>query len=243
MVGSTKYDDIANILGRIDIQERQMVREVTVDFSASMERAVRLSFPNARVTNDRFHAQQLVSESLQEMRIKERWQAIAEETQAREIAKRNKLSYTPVCYENGDSKKQLLARSRHLLFKPSSSWTLDQRARAEILFRELPSLHQGYKLSMMFRNCYEQAKTRGVAQGRFRSWYAKVDEQDDALVSIKTAKEYIRSREETILNYFPHRNTNASAESFNAKLKGFRALVRGVRDTKFFLFRVYKLYA
>ncbi|HBR80691.1 TPA: DDE transposase, partial [Candidatus Uhrbacteria bacterium] len=46
----------------------------------------------------------------------------------------------------------------------------------------------------------------------------------------------------TILNYFNHRSTNASAESFNAKLKGFRALVRGVRDVKFFLFRVGKIY-
>ncbi|MFH1030469.1 MAG: DDE transposase, partial [bacterium] len=33
-----------------------------------------------------------------------------------------------------------------------------------------------------------------------------------------------------------------SAESFNAKLKGFRTIVRGVRDKKFFLFRVAKLY-
>ncbi|MFH1670178.1 MAG: DDE transposase, partial [Patescibacteria group bacterium] len=32
------------------------------------------------------------------------------------------------------------------------------------------------------------------------------------------------------------------AESFNAKIKGFRALLRGVRDMEFFLFRVSKLY-
>ena len=46
-----------------------------------------------------------------------------------------------------------------------------------------------------------------------------------------------------ILNYFPDGSTNASAESFNAKLKGFRALVRGVRDVDFFLFRIEKIYA
>ncbi|MDO8592965.1 MAG: DDE transposase, partial [bacterium] len=38
-------------------------------------------------------------------------------------------------------------------------------------------------------------------------------------------------------------STNASAESFNAKLKSFRSIVRGVRDIKFHLFRVAKLYA
>ena len=35
---------------------------------------------------------------------------------------------------------------------------------------------------------------------------------------------------QTILNYFDNRYTNASAESFNAKVKAFRAQFRGVRD-------------
>ncbi|MBU2949173.1 transposase, partial [Tamlana agarivorans] len=46
-----------------------------------------------------------------------------------------------------------------------------------------------------------------------------------------------------ILNYFNNRSTNASAESFNAKIKEFRAMFRGVRDIPFFLFRLTKLYA
>ena len=49
-----------------------------------------------------------------------------------------------------------------------------------------------------------------------------------------------------ILNYFNNRSTNASAESFNAKIKEFRAQfrgVRGVRDVKFFLYRLTKLFA
>ncbi|NLZ72474.1 MAG: transposase, partial [Bacteroidales bacterium] len=33
-----------------------------------------------------------------------------------------------------------------------------------------------------------------------------------------------------ILNYFNNRSTNASAESFNAKIKYFRMMYRGVRD-------------
>ncbi|MBI1222038.1 MAG: DDE transposase, partial [Bacteroidetes bacterium] len=37
--------------------------------------------------------------------------------------------------------------------------------------------------------------------------------------------------------------TNASAESFNAKIKAFRAQHRGVRNVNFFLFRLAKLYA
>ena len=46
-----------------------------------------------------------------------------------------------------------------------------------------------------------------------------------------------------ILNFYINRATNAAAESFNAKIKLFRANVRGVVDKSFFLFRIAKLYA
>ena len=38
-------------------------------------------------------------------------------------------------------------------------------------------------------------------------------------------------------------SSNAAAESFNAKIKLFRANIRGVADKKFVLFRIAKLYA
>ncbi|MDP4210325.1 MAG: transposase [Bacteroidota bacterium] len=46
-----------------------------------------------------------------------------------------------------------------------------------------------------------------------------------------------------ILNYFDHRSTNASAKSFNAKIKVFRATFRGVGNVCFFLFRLANTYA
>jgi hypothetical protein len=63
-------------------------------------------------------------------------------------------------YENGDTKKQLLARSRYLLFKSKSKWTLSQKKRAEILFIEFPELESLYNLMMMFRNIYEKSITK-----------------------------------------------------------------------------------
>ena len=46
-----------------------------------------------------------------------------------------------------------------------------------------------------------------------------------------------------ILNYFDGRSTNASAESFSAKIKNFRLQLRGLRDKAFFLFRLSKIFA
>ncbi|WP_420836617.1 transposase [Arcticibacter tournemirensis] len=45
------------------------------------------------------------------------------------------------------------------------------------------------------------------------------------------------------MNFFDNRSTNAAAESFNAKIKAFRATSRGVRDTAFFLFHLANIYA
>ena len=47
----------------------------------------------------------------------------------------------------------------------------------------------------------------------------------------------------TIINYFEERLTNASAESFNAKIKAFRSHLSGVAGVKFFMFRLATLYA
>ena len=46
-----------------------------------------------------------------------------------------------------------------------------------------------------------------------------------------------------ILNYFDNRSTHASAGSFNAKIKAFRAQFRGVRNVDFFLFRLTTIFA
>lgn len=93
---------------------------------------------------------------------------------------------------------------------------------------------------MMFRSFCEYSKTKEEAREKLNEWYTKVNEKD--FKSFITASESIKNHEGWILNYFPERATNASAESFNAKLKGFRSLVRGVTDRKFFLFRICKIY-
>ncbi|WP_236536095.1 transposase [Tenacibaculum maritimum] len=48
---------------------------------------------------------------------------------------------------------------------------------------------------------------------------------------------------QSILNYFDNRSTNASAESFNAKVKAFRAQFREVRNVEFFLYRLTQIFA
>ncbi len=126
------------------------------------------------------------------------------------------------------------------LFKPDNRWHEQHKERAAILFAEYPKLKRAYNLSMLFRSCYQYSKTKEIAKQKLTAWYEKIEASgmDEFLVPVET----IRLREHTILNYLVNRSTNAAAESFNAKLKNFRAVVRGVAGKKFYLFRVAKLY-
>jgi transposase len=240
MIEGVRVSEIAPILEKIPLSARKKVQEVTIDMAHNMSAIVTRVFPDSIQVIDRFHVQKLITEVVQEIRIKCRHLALKEDNKNEKESRRKKEKYVPKVYTNGDTKKQLLARSRYLLFKPKSKWTIKQTARSKILFKEFPEIKKAYNLSMMFRNCYEKGADISDAKKRFDKWYRKVDEEK--IDSFITASEAIKLREENILNYFINRSTNASAESFNAKLKGFRTLVRGVVDKDFHLFRIFKIF-
>jgi len=241
MAHGTKASEIQPILQKMPAERRMTVEEITLDMAGSIDIITEGSFPEAVQVMDRFHAQKVVSEAVQEIRIELRKKAIKEENESMKKARGEHRKYRPVEYKNGDTKKQLLARSRYLLFKSSGKWTDSQKNRAAILFEQFPEIKNAYELSMMFRSFYEHNHNQFDAKKSLDKWYEKIKEKN--IDSFNVVAESIRLRETTILNYFNNRSTNASAESFNAKLKAFRSIVRGVRDIKFHLFRVAKLYA
>ncbi len=183
----------------------------------------------------------LISEAAQDIRIKHRWEAISLENEKVREAKTKGERYISPTFENGDTRKQLLARSRYLLFKPKAKWTGSQSIRAEILFEQYPDILHAYNLSMMFRNIYETSKSINEADQRLNVWFEKIEQY--GFPSFVTAAESIKSHKETILNFFVNRTTNALAESFNSKIKAFRSVFRGVRDVPFFIFRLANILA
>lgn len=241
IVSGTKASEVSQVLAGIATEKRNVVKEVTLDMSPAMDAIVRNSFSSADLVTDRFHVQQLVSGAVQEIRINLRREALKKENEEIKQCRKDKTRYVPTLFENGDTQKQLLARSQYLLFKTESKWTVSQKRRSEILFVEFPQLKKAYELAMMFRGCYEHSHCKEEAVESFQQWYTKVEEKQ--IEAFLVVADSIRLHQATILNYFINRSTNASAESFNAKLKGFRAVVRGVRDKRFFLFRIAKLYS
>lgn len=72
-------------------------------------------------------------------------------------------------------------------------------------------------------------------------WYSKVEEAKLHSFNVIAATFY--EHYDDILNFYNNLSSNAMAESFNAKIKLFRANLRGVIDKKFFLFRIANLFA
>lgn len=240
MIKGTDSEKVIDILRKLPEGKRKKVKEVTLDMAASMERIVRRSFPKALMVTDRFHVHQLVHDAVQEMRIAHRWEAIEQENREMELSKECGKTFIPNKLENGDTEKQLLARSRYLLFKGEESWTPSQAHRAEILFHRYPDLEKAYKLSRSLARIYQTSKIKGVAFTKLALWYNEVEQA--GFKSFNTVSRTIQNHYETILNFFENRSTNASAESFNAKIKAFRAQFRGVSNTEFFLFRLSNIY-
>lgn len=241
MIKGTKAETVIEVLTRIPKPIRDKVQEITLDMAGSMNLVVKHCFGKATKVIDRFHVQKLAYDALQEMRIKHRWDAINEETNAIDNARWEKSEYIPFRFDNGDTKKQLLVRSRYLLFKSAEKWSDAQKARAKILFAQYPDIHKAFCLTHSLRLIFSLTKDKGVAYTKLAKWYNDVTDSGFDAFNTISATIYTHYRE--ILNFFDNRSTNASAESFNAKLKAFRSSLRGVRDITFFLFRVAKIYA
>ncbi|WP_397321448.1 transposase [Pedobacter foliorum] len=241
MIKGTVAEDIITVLKKIPERLRKRVQEVTMDMAANMQLAIRRCFTNAHRVIDRFHVQKLAYDAVQECRIKYRWEALDAENEAIKQAKRAKTIFRGEVLSNGDTLKQLLARSRYLLFKHHSKWTQVQKNRAELLFERYPELKKAYKLSLRLGEIFKICKSKEQAFKRLALWYNDVE--DSAIEAFRTVSRSIQAHYLSILNFFTNRSTNASAESFNAKVKAFRATSRGVRDVKFFLFRLSKIYA
>ena len=241
VVRGTKAEDVIRVLEKIDLSKRKTVKEITLDLSSSMMIIARTVFPKALIISDRFHVQKLYYDALDDMRIAYRWMARDRENEEMKEAKAKNETYKPFRYSNGDTRKQLLARAKFILTKHKSKWTESQRLRAEIIFENYPELKKAYDLAMELTDIYNARSIKDAARLKLARWFNKVEKLgvDNFYTVIDTFKNHYDS----ILNFFVNRATNANAESFNAKVKAFRAQFRGVTDIPFFLYRLMKLCA
>ena len=253
MVRGVASDTVSAILRLVPVDVRGKVKTVTTDLSSAMMLTAKRVFPNAMTVNDRFHVQQLMAEAIDHMRIDFRWEVLARENEAiREHRAKRKAARTrqekdlvgewePERMSNGETKPQVMARSKHILLTHKSRWNPQQQERAGILFRMFPALERAYNLYLELVDIFNKDSSPAVARLNLARWYNRVEAF--GYNGFGKVIETFENHNDTIVNYFDGRLTNASAESFNAKIKALRAHFRGVGDIGFFMFRLAKLYS
>ena len=240
IINGTDAKTIEKVLLKLPLESRNKVKEISLDMAPNMALAARNCFIKSSLVIDRFHVVRLVCDAMQHLRTQLRWKVIDDENEAIKKAKEQGLKYKAEILTNGDTLRELLVRSKYLLYKYENDWTLNQKKRADLLFAKYPQIKQAYDLCISFRNIYKCVLKQQAIE-KFIDWKNKVQQ-----VNIKEFNSVVNSIEhhfENIMNFFNNRITNANAESFNSKIKNFRANLRGVTDIKFFLFRLQKLFA
>ena len=105
VVKGTRSDSVASVINKISEADRMRVKEITMDFSDSMQRIAETCFLRAKVVIDCFHVIQRLIEGLEEIRLKEKRGAVAE-NKRKEVAFRQD--------EERRTKQRKYYRKRHL---------------------------------------------------------------------------------------------------------------------------------
>lgn len=71
-------------------------------------------------------------------------------------------TFHPEILSNDDTIKQLLARSRYLLYKRKGKWTLNQKERAALLFEKYPDIEKAYELTQELSTIFKTTKDKTV---------------------------------------------------------------------------------
>jgi transposase len=205
------------------------IHDITLDFAPNMDWAARQIAVNGMRIYDRFHLERLLFDAVQSLRVSYRWEALEEEESGRDTK----------MYSNGDTKRQLLARSRYLLFKVKNKWSSQQTKRAAILFKEFPRIKKAYELVMEFKEFFRL--TAQAAKLQIELWIKRA--ANSGIREFITLSKTVNNHLGGIINYFYEKQTNALLENFNGKIKQLKREVRGTRDRAFFFFRLFKLFA
>lgn len=253
MCRSLDYPTLVVALLRFGVETLDKVKVVTRDLSATFEAVCSMVFPEAMQVADKFHIVMHLTKALQDYRVRlkkdaerqERLAAAKHAEKYKENEQKPKEERVPMSkkylvprLENGETRAEMLHRSRYVLYKSPYDMNEWQRKRADLLFKHFPNLKNAYNQYIQFREWYasDPSCSKDFNDWRLSLWIKHSRELkqkpfNDFCSMIETNRDYI-------INYFDGYHTNAIAESTNAKIQLAAIKNRGSRDTDFFLYRI-----
>lgn len=249
MAATTKVSMLSELMTAFG-DKRFEVKILTRDLSPSYDWFGRENFMNAMQVADKFHVLKHAFDAIQDLRIFYRQKLLTQRrTQYEAYLKEKKskpslvFSYKEEKLSNGETHRELLARSQYLLFKFKDQWSESQSKRADVLFSHYPDIEKAYNLICSFRTWYSPANVNtssnfvphDVILG-LEDWFRQVEQS--AIAELLNFKSLVQRSMGTILNYFTTGATNAIAESNNSKIQNLLHSNLGARNLDFFYFRL-----
>nr|WP_299061883.1 transposase [uncultured Polaribacter sp.] len=102
-------------------------------------------------------------------------------------------------------------------------------------------MEKAYKLCQNLPWIYNQTRDKTSPLIKLAKWDEKA--RQAKFKSFSSIARTMSIHYQNKINYFDNRSTNASAESFNSKIKEFRSQFWCSRNIEFFLFRITNIYA
>ena len=255
MAATQKKRQLDTILAHFQDQ-RFEVKTLTRDLSPTYDWVGRINFMAATHVADKFHVLRQLFDSLEAVRIYYRQQLLAEKRKQQEqIHAQANQNQSPKTVgnqdkrlENGETSLELLARSIYLLYKKKDNWSVNQRERAEVLFKHYPQIQKAYELSMSFRKWYSKdyistkkdkqsvLANRHTRQNQLNDWYNQVELAK--VPEMLNFKALVQRNQGIILNYFINGDTNAKAEALNGTIKKIITRNVNTRNIDFAHFRL-----
>ena len=249
MAATTKVSRLSEVMKEFG-DKRFEVKILTRDLSPSYDWFGRENFMNAIHVADKFHVLKHAFDALQDLRIYYRQKLLTQRRTEYEVYLKEKkinpsgvFTYKEDKLPNGETHRELLARSQYLLFKFKDQWTESQAQRAAVLFNHYPDIEKAYHLICSFRAWYSPANVDASSNSvsndvviKLEDWFHKVDQS--AIAELLNFKSLVQRSKGAILNYFTTRATNAIAESNNSKIQSLLHSNLGARNLDFFYFRL-----
>ena len=227
--------DLNKLIAKISAT-KNIVKTITADLSPTYEKFCEQSFSAATIVADKFHVVKHIIEAVQALRLRLK----QEETARLPVTKKERKKYEKQTrLINGESRIEMLTRSRYVLFKRQEDWTVSQQKRAALLFEIFPQLKSTYELTLQIRQWLDKeniGKYEWVIERQLIDWYDCAEQQK--LPEVENLIRLIGSHEQKIMNYFKTGKTNARAEAMNNKIQRFITANYGVRDKDFFMYRL-----
>jgi transposase len=164
VIDSHKQEDIIKTLIGWPVELRESVLEVAIDMWGGFTNIVKIVFPNARITYDRFHVMKSVNKELNK------------------IIKQTKT----------ETKKLNIKHMKYILLKNNNKLTEEEKEKLERILNCSKRLREAYELKEEFRAIYETYQTPEHAKTQVEKWMNKASSiYNDCIQTVKNHLEGI----------------------------------------------------